>query len=100
MERKKFQRVNRDRRLTEAEVKKDEEIRNHVMNEYPPMERIATEAGGMSDALRQAIQASPKSIYQICTEAGISQIVISRLVSGRARYPLGDGGSLGKSPRC
>jgi hypothetical protein len=35
-----------------------------------------------SDALRHAIQTSPKSVYQIRKEAGISQIVVSRFLSG------------------
>lgn len=81
MERKKFQRIIRDRRLTNAEVASDELIRSQVMTEFPSVE-LAPETSGISGALRRAIQASPKSVYQICKETGISQIVVSRFLSG------------------
>jgi plasmid maintenance system antidote protein VapI len=41
------------------------------------------ESGGLSDLLKHAIQSSPNSVYQICKEAGVSQIVVSRFLSGR-----------------
>ena len=46
MERKKFQRVIRDKHLTEAEVASDEQIRNQVKKEFPPAELAALETGG------------------------------------------------------
>lgn len=82
MERKKFQRINRERCLTEAEVNSDELIRSQVLKEFPPANLTISETGSISDALRRAIQASPKSVYQICKETGISQIVVSRFLSG------------------
>ena len=97
MERKMFQRVSRDRNLTEAEVTSDEQIRSQVMKEFPPSGMIATEAGGISDALRRAIQSNPKSVYQISKEAGISQIVISRFVSGERDIRLATADRLAKA---
>jgi DNA-binding phage protein len=97
MERKKFQRVIRGQHLTEAEVAGDEQIRSQVMKELPPARLAALETGGISDALRRAIQASPKSVYQICKEAGISQIVISRFVSGERDIRLATADRLAKA---
>jgi len=83
--------------LTEAEVASDEQIRSQVMKEFPPTQLTALEAGGISDGLRRAIQASPKSVYKICKEAGISQIVISRFVSGERDIRLATADRLANS---
>ena len=97
MKRKKFQRIKRERRLTDAEVESDEVIRSHVFQEFPPSNPATPETGGISDALRSAIQASPKSIYQICKEAGISQIVVSRFLSGERDIRLATADRLAKA---
>ena len=97
MGRQKFQRVIRDRHLTEADVANDEQIRSQVMKEFPPALLTALEAGRISDALRRAILASPKSVYQISKEAGISQIVISRFVSGERDIRLATADRLAKA---
>jgi len=81
MGRKKLQRVIRGRHLTDEELARDERIRSQVFKEFPPADPATPETGGISDALRHAIQASPKSVYQICKETGISQIVVSRFLS-------------------
>ncbi len=36
----------------------------------------------IADSLKQAISASDRSVYQIAKESGISQIVITRFLSG------------------
>jgi DNA-binding phage protein len=97
MERMKFQRINRERCLTEAEVDSDELIRSKVFKEFPPANPATQETGGISDALRRATQASPKSVYQICKETGISQIVVSRFLSGERDIRLATADRLAKA---
>lgn len=97
MERKTFKRVIRDRHLTVQEVAADEEVRRKVMQEYPPARPIMPQPGALSDALRAAVQASPKSVYQICKEAGISQIVVSRFLSGERDIRLATADRLAKA---
>ena len=82
MERKKFKRLTRPTRLTPDEAARDKVLRQKIMAEFPPAEPPSPEAGAISDALRAAIKASPKSVYQICKDSGISQIVVSRFLSG------------------
>ncbi|XZE17733.1 helix-turn-helix domain-containing protein [Pirellulaceae bacterium SH449] len=97
MERKKFERINRDRHLTSAEIESDELARSQVIKEFPSVNSSAPVVGGISDALRRAIQSSPKSIYQICKEAGISQIVVSRFLSGERDIRLATADRLAKA---
>jgi hypothetical protein len=82
MERKKFQRLTRPTRLTPEEVARDQALRQKIKQEFPPAESGSSKPGAISDALRAAIQASPRSVYQICKDSGISQIVVSRFLSG------------------
>ena len=63
-----------------AERVADEKIRSQVVQEFPPFDLAVPQAGCISEALRRAIQSSPKSVYQICKETGISQIVVSRFL--------------------
>ena len=97
MERKKFKRVVRDRRLTPEEAAADEEVRRKVMEEFPPARPVAPQAGAISDTLRSAIHASSKSVYQICKDAGISQIVVSRFLSGERDIRLATADRLAKA---
>jgi transcriptional regulator with XRE-family HTH domain len=46
------------------------------------VEPPSPQSGAISDALRTTIEASPKSVYQICKDFGISQIAIPRFLSG------------------
>jgi hypothetical protein len=96
MERKNFKRIVRDRRLTAAEVAADEEVRRKVMQEFPARP-AAPQAGAISEALRAAIAASSKSVYQVCKEAGISQIVVSRFLSGERDIRLATADRLAKA---
>ena len=80
---KKIQREFRGRKLTRSEVAGDEEVRRKVLEEFPascPDESKTPHA--LSDALKQAIRDSQESEYQIAQRAGVSQIVISRFLSG------------------
>ncbi len=97
MERKTFKRITRDRRLTPEEIAADAEVRRKAMQEFPPALPGAPENGAISEALRAAIAASPKSVYQICKEAGISQIVVSRFLSGERDIRLATADRLAKA---
>jgi hypothetical protein len=87
----------RDRHLTPEEAGKDEAVRRKVMQEFPLSRPAAPQAGAISDALRAAIQACEKSVYQICKEAGISQIVVSRFLSGERDIRLATADRLAKA---
>jgi len=82
MARKQFKRVTHSSPLTPAEAAREKERRKQIMDEFPPLESSEAVPGGISDALRLAIKQSGKSVYQICKDAGISQIVVSRFLSG------------------
>jgi len=82
MERKKINRQTRANRLSSAEAARDRELRQKITEEFPPAQPLKPESGAISDALRAAVKASSKSVYQICKESGISQIVVSRFLSG------------------
>jgi plasmid maintenance system antidote protein VapI len=79
---KKIERVFREGRLSAEEVARDEEIRRKVQAEYPPATPGTSASGRLSQALREALRSSDKSIYQIAQDAGVSQIVVSRFLSG------------------
>jgi len=79
---KKIERVFRQRRLSAEEVARDEEVRRQVQAEFPPAPPTGSAAGPLSQALKDALRASDKSMYQIAQEAGVSQIVVSRFLSG------------------
>src|SRR5205085_10484867 len=74
--------VFRDRRLSAEEVARDEEVRRKVQEEFPPTAPSSSASGRLSQALRDALRASNKSMYQIAQDAGVSQIVVSRFLSG------------------
>ena len=78
-----FKRIVRSSPLTTEEAARDNDRRQKIMAEFPPLESKESSPGGLSDSLRIAIKESPKSVYQICQEAGISQIVVSRFLSGQ-----------------
>jgi len=80
---KKIQREFRNRPLTPQEVERDEEVRRQVQAEFPPAARAALGSpDSLSETLKQAIRDSGQSEYQIAKAAGVSQIVISRFLSG------------------
>ena len=77
-----IERVFRDHRLSTQEVAKDAEVRRKVQTEFPPAPPTDRVPEVLSQALRDAIRASDKSVDQIAHDAGVSQIVVSRFVSG------------------
>ncbi len=80
---KKFQREFRERKLMREEIARDEEVRRKVREEFPPARPAGSRTPhSLSDALKQAIRNSGKTEYQIAQQAGVSQIVISRFLSG------------------
>jgi len=78
---KPLKRARRAGRLTAEEAARDEGIRRKIRAEFPP---AAAEPLGdsLSEALKQAVRESEMSEYQIAKRAGISQIMISRFLSG------------------
>ena len=76
-----IERVIRSGRLTAQEIARDRELRGKVMAEFPPMPRRAT-SDALTEALRRAIRSSKITVYEIAKRAGVSQIVISRFLSG------------------
>src|SRR5438445_1997224 len=79
---KKIERVFREGRLSAAEVARDEEVRRQVQAEFPPAAPSGSASGRLSQALKDALRATDKSMYQIAQDAGVSQIVVSRFLSG------------------
>jgi DNA-binding phage protein len=79
MAEKRIERVVRTRRLAPEEAARDEEVRRAVEAEFPSRR---SSPGSLSSALREAIKGSGQSVYQIAKAAGISQIVVSRFLSG------------------
>ena len=80
---KRFERGFRGRKLTPAEVARDEELRRKVFHEFPPATSSATTASdSLNESSRQAIRESGKSVDEVANDAGVSPIVISRFLSG------------------
>ena len=80
--RKKIERVFREGRLSAAQAARDAEVRRQVQAEFPPAATSGGASGRLSQALRDALRASGKSMYQIARDAGVAQIVVSRFLSG------------------
>ena len=80
---KKIQRVFRKGRLPAEAVARDRDVRSKVEAEFPPAPPCASASGRLSQALRDALRTSDKSMYQIAQAAGVSQIVVSRFLAGQ-----------------
>jgi hypothetical protein len=74
---KKIERAFRTGRLSAEEVARDEEVRRKVQAEFPPA-LCGSASGRLSQALRDALRASDKSMYQVAQDASVSQVVMSR----------------------
>lgn len=81
MGKKNLKRVKRDRRLTAKEVARDREVRRKIEAEFPP-DPAPPIPNPLSEALKTAIRGSDESLYQIAKRARVSQIIISRFLSG------------------
>jgi transcriptional regulator with XRE-family HTH domain len=83
MEKRKLQRLSRNHPLTREEVARDQDLRRKLQQEFPPAPHAREPmTQSIADSLKQAISASDRSVYQIAKESGISQIVITRFLSG------------------
>lgn len=81
MTRKKLERVERAGKLSPERVERDRDIRRKVRAEFPPAPRRAV-ADSLTEALKRAIRESEMTVYQIAKKAHVSQIIISRFLSG------------------
>jgi ribosome-binding protein aMBF1 (putative translation factor) len=79
---KKIERLFREGRLSAEEIARDEEVRRKVQTEFPPAVPSGSAPGRLSQAIRDALRASDKSMDQIAQDAGVSQIVVARFLSG------------------
>ena len=79
---KKIQRIYRTGPRSAEEVARDKEIRRHVQTEFPPVARSNHASGQLSRALKDALRASNKTPFQIAQDAGVSQVLLSRFLSG------------------
>ena len=81
MSSKKLTRVRRPGRLPAKQLSRDRAVRRRVQEEFPPaQERLVP--GSVSEALKRAIEASGLTVYEIAKRAKVSQIIISRFLSG------------------
>jgi hypothetical protein len=70
-----------------------------VQAEYPPAEPDGGTPGRLSEALRDALRASDRSVYQIAQDAGVAQIVVSRFLSGERDIRMAHRGQAGSGAR-
>jgi ribosome-binding protein aMBF1 (putative translation factor) len=78
---KRLKRATRSGRLSAEQVAKDREVRRKIQDEFPPAPQEPI-PDSLSEALKRAIQESGRTVYQIAKEAQVSQIMISRFLSG------------------
>jgi hypothetical protein len=97
MERKKLTRKTRSTPVTPEEFARDEQLRRQIKAEFPPAEPVPLESGAWSEILKNAIQSSSKTVYQICKEAEVSPIVVSRFLSGQRDIRLATADRLAKA---
>jgi antitoxin component HigA of HigAB toxin-antitoxin module len=82
MAKKVWRRVFRTGKLTPEQVARDRKLRRLIEAEFPPLRRPAVPRS-LSAALKKAMKQSPKTTYQVAKEAGVSQIMVSRFLSGK-----------------
>lgn len=88
MVKKTLKRVVRKTKLTPAQVTRDAALRRMIAAEFPPLDR-PTIPRSLSASLKKAMKRSPKTSYQLAKEAGLSQIMVSRFLSGKRDIRLG-----------
>lgn len=74
-----IERAFRERPLSPEEVASD---RRKAQAEFPPAAPSGSTPGRLSQALKEALRTSGKSMYQIAQDAGVSPIVVSRFLCG------------------
>jgi ribosome-binding protein aMBF1 (putative translation factor) len=82
MAQKVWKRVSRTGKVTPAQAARDQKLRRLIQKEFPPLARPAIPRS-LSTCLKRAIKRSPKTSYQLAKEAGVSQIMVSRFLSGK-----------------
>ncbi len=82
MAKKLWKRVYRRGKLTSGQVARDEKLRRLIQAEFPPLPRPVLPRS-LSASLKKAMKRSPKTSYQLAKEAGVSQIMVSRFLSGK-----------------
>lgn len=85
---KKLKRVTRSGRLSPEQVARDREVRRKILEEFPPAPE-ETIPNSLSEGLKRAILESDMTVYQIAKEAHVSQIIISRFLSGERDIRMG-----------
>jgi hypothetical protein len=81
MAKKPFKRVYRSGKLSAEQAARDETIRRKVQAEFPPLE-AASIAPVLSDPLKAAIARSSKTVRQLASEAGVSEVVLTQFLAG------------------
>lgn len=82
MAKKVWRRAFRTGQLTPEQVARDRRLRRLIEAEFPPLRRPAVPRS-LSAALKKAMKQSSKTTYQVAKEAGVSQIMVSRFLSGK-----------------
>ncbi|MBI4585921.1 MAG: helix-turn-helix transcriptional regulator [Planctomycetes bacterium] len=85
--------MTRSGKLSAEQVARDREVRRRVSEEFPPAPRQPI-PDSASDALKRAIQASDLTVYEIAKRAMVSQIIISRFLSGERDIRMATGDRL------
>ena len=81
MAKRALRRVRRPGRVSREQAARDEAVRRKVRAEFPP--RRAEPLGeSLSKALKAAVRGSELTAYEIAKRTGISQIILSRFLSG------------------
>ena len=81
MGKRELKRDKRGRRLSTKQVERDRGILRKIEAEFPPAPAPPI-PDPLSEALKSTIRASEESLYQIAKRARVSQIIISRFLSG------------------
>jgi hypothetical protein len=82
MAKKVWRREFRAGKLKPEQVARDRKLRLLIEAEFPPLHRPAIPRT-LSAALKKAMKESRKTTYQVAKEAGVSQIMVSRFLSGK-----------------
>jgi len=72
----------RDRQLTAEEFARDESVRRQIRAEFPPARTSDVAMGQLTQALKDALRGSQKSLDQIAHESGVSSVLLLRFVAG------------------
>ena len=81
MGKKELKRASKAGRLSAKKIASDREARRKIQDEFPPAPEEPV-PNALSAALKQAILESEMTLYEIAKRAHVSQIIISRFLSG------------------